>query len=519
VLRVLREAAPWPAVLSPAGYEPTSRGRVQGWRRGDVRLDVGVDPARGWQVVSSVGTGVHWARNGRPCDFAFVRMHHRGDRTAAVDDLIAAANGDDGASPVARSLPANILAGVREAASAELEAFVRGPASPQETEVGTVAASQPSCERTSQVRRSGLLRLTAAADITPVSQSWLWDRRIPVGALTLLAGREQVGKSTCSLALAADVTQGRLEGEHFGVPGNVVVVATEDSWATTIVPRLMAAGGDLNRVLMLTAVSASDEEQEGVLTLPESLTDFEHLVVANSIVLAILDPLMSRLGATLDTHRDGAVRQALEPLVAVAQRTRVAVLGLIHVNKTTTTDPLTSVMASRAFTAVPRSILFAASDADEPDVRYLELVKSNLTSTELPSLTYSVESAAVQLPTGESVDVGVLRWGPLSDRRIRDILISQQKQQGAPRETRIGAATSWLQRELETRGGSARLEDVRLAAEEEGYPTSLLQRARVKLQLVSRPAGTFPNSAVWTLPDVRDEAQSGAAEGMSNSAE
>jgi len=58
---------------------------------------------------------------------------------------------------------------------------------------------------------------------------------------------------------------------------------------------------------------------------------------------------------------------------------------LIHVNKTATTDALTSVMASRAFTAVARAVLFAAMEPDG-GLRYLQLVKSNLASTQIPTM-------------------------------------------------------------------------------------------------------------------------------------
>jgi len=335
--------------------------------------------------------------------------------------------------------------------------------------------------------------------ITPVRQKWLWDELIPIGALTLLAGREQVGKSTCALELAAEVTRGGLPGEYEGIPRNVAVIATEDSWESTILPRLMAAGADLNRVIKLFTVSASDETQEGAVALPDDLAAFEELVEAQEIALVILDPLISRLTSKLDTHRDGDVRQALEPLVAVAQRTGVALLGLIHVNKTATADPLTTVMASRAFAAVPRAILFAAVDPDEPDVRFLQLVKSNLASTQIRTMTYSIQPVDVALPDGAVVTVGRLMWGDDSSRTVRDLLSAAQAP-GPVRRTRISDASGWLKDELVRRGGSAPLEDLRAAARDAQINDSLLYRARENIGVESTTTGTFPNRAVWRLP-------------------
>jgi hypothetical protein len=81
--------------------------------------------------------------------------------------------------------------------------------------------------------------------------------------------------------------------------------------------------------------------------------------------LILLDLLLSRLDAALDTHRDADVRQALEPLVRVADATGAAVLGLIHVNKSTSNDPLTLLMGSRAFASVSRAVLFVMTDPDD----------------------------------------------------------------------------------------------------------------------------------------------------------
>jgi hypothetical protein len=78
--------------------------------------------------------------------------------------------------------------------------------------------------------------------------TWLWDARLALGILALLAGREGLGKSSFGYWLAARVTRGELPGEHHGRPRAVLISATEDSWEHTVVPRLIAAGADLDQV-------------------------------------------------------------------------------------------------------------------------------------------------------------------------------------------------------------------------------------------------------------------------------
>jgi len=130
-------------------------------------------------------------------------------------------------------------------------------------------------------------------------------------------------------------------------PKAVIIVATEDSWEHTIVPRLMAADADLDRVFRVD-VSTSDDVDTG-LTLPKDVAALERHIRDVDAALVLLDPVMSKLAANLDTHKDAEVRLALEPIVAIADKTHAAVLGIIHVNKGTSGDALTLIMGSRAF--------------------------------------------------------------------------------------------------------------------------------------------------------------------------
>ena len=93
--------------------------------------------------------------------------------------------------------------------------------------------------------RSGPRRLlvTPASEIQMEAVEWVWDdHRLPLGALSLLAGDPGVGKSTLAYMLAAQLTTGTLPGCFQGIPKDVLVVAAEDSWEHTITPRLVAAG-------------------------------------------------------------------------------------------------------------------------------------------------------------------------------------------------------------------------------------------------------------------------------------
>src|SRR5664280_2838144 len=119
------------------------------------------------------------------------------------------------------------------------------------------------------------IRLTPASTIQMKSVHWLWKSRIPLGELTLLAGREGIGKSTIAFQIAAWLTRGELDGWFYGSPKNVIIAATEDSWEHTIVPRLTGAGADLDKVFRVDVIV--DESRHGTLTLPRDVDELRKL--------------------------------------------------------------------------------------------------------------------------------------------------------------------------------------------------------------------------------------------------
>ncbi|MCP4225042.1 MAG: AAA family ATPase, partial [Actinomycetia bacterium] len=93
-------------------------------------------------------------------------------------------------------------------------------------------------------QRTTRLSLTAAAEVELARPHWIWDQRIPVGGVTLLAGQEGHGKTLLVCWLAARITQGQLTGERLHHPADVIYVGLEDDRSTVIRPRLTAAGAD-----------------------------------------------------------------------------------------------------------------------------------------------------------------------------------------------------------------------------------------------------------------------------------
>jgi len=345
------------------------------------------------------------------------------------------------------------------------------------------------------------LQLTPARLISIRPVHWLWDRRIALGTLALLAGREGIGKSLVACTLAAEITQGRMDGAFKGTPKAVLVAATEDSWAHTIVPRLMAAGADLDLVFKVD-VETVDGVGSGTLSLPTDLHALELAISEKNAAVLLLDPLLSRLHAGLDTHKDAEVRQALEPLVAVFDRTQTTGIGIIHVNKSGNTDPLTLIMASRAFSAVARSVLFAMRSPDDEAVHLLGQPKNNLGRADLPTMLYKIKGVHVADTDEGPVWTGGLEWTGTTDQSIRDALDIS----GESSETRtaIRDATDWLEDYLKSVGGCAASGAVKDNAKVYGHSIRTLQRARDRLGIKMESSG-FPCQTFWRLPAKKPE--------------
>lgn len=340
------------------------------------------------------------------------------------------------------------------------------------------------------------IRLTPASAIKPRRVRWLWKDRIAYGTLSLLAGREGLGKSTLGYKLAADVTRGTLEGEDHGNPRAVLVCASEDSWEHTIVPRLIAAQANLDMVYRVEMVRTFDELRM-TLSLPRDFSETRAAAEETGAGLMILDPLMSVIDSRLDTHRDREVREALEPLAGLADEARMAIVGLIHHNKSGSTDALQLVMGSKAFSAVARSVHTCIPDPDdETQTRKLFATsKNNLGRLDLPVLGFTITSHAVETDDDGTAWTGRLQWTGEVEGSMHEIMTrTADPERGATAE-----AAQWLSDYLTSVGGEAAKVDVEKAGRVAGHAPRTLQRARERLRLEVTSYG-FPRRTHWVIP-------------------
>lgn len=343
------------------------------------------------------------------------------------------------------------------------------------------------------------VRLVSASTIRPQPVRWLWEDRLALGTFALVGGREGIGKSVCVLTLAADLTRGALPGCHAGTPKSVLIAATEDSWEHTIVPRLMAARADLTRIYRVDVTTATFQDD---LSIPVDLAELARLIPSVDASLLVLDPLLSRLNGKLDSHKDAEVRQALEPIVSLAEQTACTVIGLIHVNKSGSQDALTSLMGSRAFAAVARAVLFVMKDPEHEDTRLLGQAKNNLGKTGLPTRTFTITGANVAPYGHDPIWTGKLEWTADTDRSIREILSDATTTDTEGHASAVSDAALWLTDYL-TDVGTEDSNKIRRAAAQAGHSKNAIYRAKDRLGLLSASSG-FPRKVYWSIPNGDD---------------
>jgi hypothetical protein len=231
-----------------------------------------------------------------------------------------------------------------------------------------------------------------ASEVKPEKITWLWDNHIPFGKVTLFDGDPDEGKSLVTIDLAARLTRGWTmpdTSEAGCPPAGVVIVSLEDGVAATIRPRLEAAGADLDRVRIVSTLTSRDGI-ERTPTIPDDLPQIEAAIQDVSARLLILDPLVAALGAETNSYRDQDIRRTLAPVTTLADRTRVAVVSIRHLNKGGSQNAKYRGAGSIGIIAAARTAFLFADDPDEEGVHVMAPVKGNLWRARPRSLKYSI---------------------------------------------------------------------------------------------------------------------------------
>lgn len=284
---------------------------------------------------------------------------------------------------------------------------------------------------------------------------FLWSPYIPLGKLTILQGDSGNGKTYLAMYLCAACTTGTtLPNMEPHEPVNVIYQTAEDGLGDTIKPRLLEAGADLNRVLVI-----DDSETE-----PLTLTDerIEKAIRQNNAKLVIIDPIQAFLGADVDMNRANEVRPLLRKLSDVAERTDCAIVLIGHLNKASGQQSGYRNLGSIDFRAAARSVLVVGKSKDDPNIRIMAHDKSSLA------------------PAGDSLafalgDEDGFRWLGVYEITSDELLSGMEKKESKTQEARD------LIRNMLSGGKEVLSERLDKAALDRGISTRTLRDAKKEL--------------------------------------
>lgn len=290
-------------------------------------------------------------------------------------------------------------------------------------------------------------------------------------------------------------------------PGNVLIWSGEDDPKDTLLPRLMAMGADVSRVYFIdgTRIDGKAEPFDPARDMPALLAE---AVRIGDVRLLIVDPVVSAVAG--DSHKNGEVRRALQPLVDLASTLEAAVLGISHFSKGSGgRDPVERVTGSLAFGALARVVMCAVkvkgTDGDD-DRRILARAKSNIGPDD-GGFEYRI--AQVPLDGFPDIDASVIRWGKALEGSARELLAEAETEDDeAEPASDVDAFVMGCLADGPRSAGAMKKD-----ADGAGYAWRTVQRARQRLGIEAHKVG-MTGGWVWAMPSsAKAPRREGATEG------
>ena len=335
---------------------------------------------------------------------------------------------------------------------------------------------------------------------------WFWTNRFAVGKLGLIGGLPDRGKGLIAAFMIGKATRAGAWpcNEGRAILGRVLLLTAEDDIEDTIIPRLVAAGADLDHVEIVKMVRQADADDNAkrmfslVADLPllrQKIDEIGH------VVLIIIDPMSAYLGVgKVDSYRTTDVRGVLSPLIELANEKKAAIIGIMHFNKKTDVhNAMLRIADSLAYVAASRHCYVVIDDAENKRRLFVK-AKNNL-APDTAALSYTIDTMIVgQDPdTKASIAAPFVVWGTehvnITATEAMQAEESGVTKSGKPRN----AAKNFLLEILA--GGPVKVPEIEEAAKANLISIRTLKRAKADLRVDAKKVGT--EGWVWELPKTR----------------
>jgi hypothetical protein len=365
--------------------------------------------------------------------------------------------------------------------------------------------------RAEQARKRGATPpyiITNLSTVMPRATKWMWFGHLARGALELMAGTPEIGKSQIQCQYIACATTGRNWPNNApGIePCRVIMLTAEDTTDSTLVPRLRAAGADLRLVEELKTIRRNDRNE--AFLLGEDLGKLEQIIHDfGDVGLVTVDPITAYMGHSkhFDSHRTTDVRSQLMPLKELAERTNIAFSAVTHPPKNAGPRALDHFIGSQAFIAAARIGHLCVPEMEEgpnggkreTGRRFYTNPKINIAARQT-TLIYQVAVIPTgdrDEETGEAINAPVIQWAGQADITADEALAATKPTKGKGGLTAQDFLADYLA------GGPQLQTAVIERGAERGFTERQLRHAKAKLSVVSFKKG-FDNGAwFWALPE------------------
>jgi putative DNA primase/helicase len=337
---------------------------------------------------------------------------------------------------------------------------------------------------------------------------WLWPGRFALGKIGLIGGLPDKGKGLISSDLIACVTARHPFPckEGYAPAGSVIYFTAEDDIEDTVVPRLRAAGADLDRVHIVQMVCEGSDTRRTFSILTDLPVLEEKIREIGDVVLVIIDPMSAYLGVgKVNSSSTTDVRGFLQPLKELAEKERICVVGIMHFNKKAdVTNAMLRIADSLAYVAAARHVFVVIDDAEVDKRRLFVKAKNNMVSdTKALSYMTGARNVGTDPETQQEIFAPHVIWGA----EYVEITASEAMQAEAggsnARLDRI-KAIDFLRTKLAM--GPAKQQDLIDEALADDIAERTLRRAKKELKIKSsKEKGNAHGAWLWQLPEVQDD--------------
>lgn len=356
------------------------------------------------------------------------------------------------------------------------------------------------------------LRGIKASDIKDQPLEWLWPDRIPLGKITWFAGKPDCGKSVTLIDFVARISSGAdfPDGSKnpWG-PRKVLLGCTEDGLGDTVKPRLVAAGANLENVIVLDTnaigTKKGDSKKQRMLKLSDDIGLLKATLKAMpDIILVALDPITGYFGDA-DSNKDKEIRPVMDKLARACDEMRVTFISVMHQNKRSDVDAIHKILGASSVAGSARTAWGFSRDKEEKDICHMVLIKNNL-SKKRAGLDYKLVSKTVSAG-GKMVEHPCIEWLGKNDDTADDLMDKERESRRNGGESKkLDMAKAFLRMKFSDKK-QHKCATLYSEAEAEGITDKTLKRARLDLlnssELVTsvddrRAQG---NGYWWIVPD------------------